>query len=54
MNSKLAIELFEEHQNATFYTIRFEKESSEFDKFLDKYPRGGEYDEDAELNPAFP
>ena len=29
MNSKLAIELFEEHQNATFYTIRFEKESSE-------------------------
>lgn len=49
MNSKLAIELFEEHQNATFYTIRFEKESSEFDKFLDKFPPGGEFDDDVNI-----
>ena len=28
---------------------RFEEESSEFDKFLDKYPRGGEYDEDINI-----
>ncbi len=49
MNSKFAIELFEEHQNATFYTIRFEEESSEFDKFLDKFPPDGEYDDDVNI-----
>ena len=49
MNSKFAIELFEEHQNATFYTIRFEDESSEFDKFLDKFPPDGEYDDDVNI-----
>ena len=49
MNYKLAIELFEEHQNVTFYTVRFEDESSEFDKFLDKYSHGSEYDEDINI-----
>ena len=49
MNSVFTIELFEEHQNVSFYTICFEEESSEFDKFLDKYPPGGAYDNDVNI-----
>jgi len=49
VNSVFTIELFEEHQNVSFYTICFEEESSEFDKFLDKYPPGGAYDNDVNI-----
>jgi len=43
---KLEIELFEEHSNVNIYTIRFENESTEIDKFLDKFPVGCEFDKD--------
>ena len=46
MKRKLEIELFEEHSNVNIYTIRFENESTEIDKFLDKFPVGCEFDKD--------
>ncbi len=49
MNSEIEIELFEEHENVNFYTLRFHKEETEVDKFLDKFPEGCEYDEDISI-----
>lgn len=49
MKKKLEIELFEEHTNVNFYTIRYKDDLSEFDKFLDKYPEGCEFDEDIDI-----
>lgn len=40
------IELFEEHEEVNFYTIKFEKEDSEFEKFLDTYGTDPKYQED--------
>lgn len=45
MKSKIEIELFEEHQTVNFYTLRFQDEVTEVDKFLDQFPDGCEYDE---------
>lgn len=49
MKKRLEIELFEEHANVNIYTIRFKNESSEFDKFLDKFPIGCDFDEDINI-----
>lgn len=49
MKKKLEIELFEEHTNVNIYTIRYKDDLSEFDKFIDKYPEGCEFDEDIDI-----
>jgi hypothetical protein len=49
VKKRLEIELFEEHENVNIYTIRFKNESSEFDKFLDKFPIGCDFDEDLNI-----
>lgn len=49
MNSEIEIELFEEHENVNFYTLRFRNEETEVDKFLDKFPEGCKYDEDIDI-----
>lgn len=46
MKKKLEIELFEEHTNVNIYTIRFKDESTEIDKFLDKFQNSSKYDKD--------
>jgi hypothetical protein len=49
VKKRLEIELFEEHENVNFYTLRFNNEPSEFDKFLDKFPKGCPFDEDIDI-----
>ncbi len=49
MNRKISIELFEEHDQVHFYTLRFEGEETEIDKFFDRFPEGCEYDEDIDI-----
>ncbi|MFB6343864.1 hypothetical protein ACE1ET_19235 [Saccharicrinis sp. FJH62] len=49
MKLKLKIELFEQHDEVNFYTLRFEKDETEVDKFLNKFPEGCEYDEDIDI-----
>jgi hypothetical protein len=49
VKKKLEIELFEEHTNVNIYTIRYKDDLSEFDKFLDKFPEGCEFDEDIDI-----
>ncbi len=46
---KIEIELFEEHENVNFYTLRFQGKETEVDKFLDKFPEGCEYDDDIDI-----
>jgi hypothetical protein len=46
VKKSLEIELFEEHPNVNIFTIRFKNESSEIEKFLDKFPIGCKYDRD--------
>lgn len=46
MKKRLGIELFEEHTNVNIYTIRFKNESTEIEKFLDKFPAGYKFDRD--------
>lgn len=49
MKSTIQIELFEEHDKVNFYTLRFENEETEVDKFFDKFPQGCKYDEDIDI-----
>jgi hypothetical protein len=49
VKKKLEIELFEEHANVNIYTIRYKDDTTEFDKFLDKYPIGCEFDDDIDI-----
>ena len=49
MKYKIEIELFEEHQTVNFYTLRFQDEATEVDKFLDQFPEGCEYNEDIDI-----
>ncbi len=49
MNSKIQIELFEEHNKVNLYTIRFRGEETETDKFFDQFPEGSEYDDDIDI-----
>jgi hypothetical protein len=49
VNKRLEIELFEEHTNVNIYTIRFKNESSEIEKFLDKFPIGCKFDRDISI-----
>jgi len=49
VKSKIEIELFEEHETVCFYTIRFQDEETEVDKFLDQFPEGCEYDNDIDI-----
>lgn len=46
MKSEINIELFEECDKVNFYTLRFQGEETEVDKFLDKFPEGGGYDKE--------
>lgn len=45
MNSIISIELFEEHNKVNFYTLRFQNEETEIEKFFDKFPEGCEFDD---------
>jgi len=49
VKKRLEIELFEEHTNVNIYTIRFKNESSEIEKFLDKFPAGCKFDRDVSI-----
>lgn len=49
MKSNISIELFEEHDQVNFYTLRFQDEDTEVDKFLDQFPEGCEYDNDIDI-----
>jgi hypothetical protein len=49
VKKRLEIELFEEHTNVNIYTIRFENESPEIEKFLDKFPVGCKFDRDISI-----
>ncbi|MEA3316805.1 MAG: hypothetical protein U9R54_02495 [Bacteroidota bacterium] len=49
MNFEIKIELFEEHENVNLYTLRFRREETEVDKFLDQFPEGCKYDEDIDI-----
>lgn len=40
MKRKITVNLFEEHDKVNFYTISFDGEKSEFDKFLDQFDNG--------------
>ena len=49
MNSKISIEIFEKHDQVNFYTLRFDGEETEIDKFFDRFPEGCAYDEDIDI-----
>lgn len=49
MKSKVNIELFEDHEKVSFYTLRFVDDETEVDKFLNKFPEGSEFDEDINI-----
>ncbi|TKG95178.1 hypothetical protein EYV94_10735 [Puteibacter caeruleilacunae] len=49
MKRKVNIELFDEYEKVNFYTLQFEGEDSEADKFLDKFPVGCGYDDDIDI-----
>ncbi len=49
MNRTISIELFEEHDYVNFYTLCFDGEESEIDKFFDRFPEGCEYDDDIDI-----
>jgi hypothetical protein len=49
VKSTIETELFEEHENVNFYTLRFPDEETEVDKFFDKFPEGCEYDNDIDI-----
>lgn len=50
MSQRYCLELFEENDNLNLYTIRLKDEKlTEFEKFLDKFPTGSEYDEDIDI-----
>jgi hypothetical protein len=49
VKKRLEIELFEEHPNVNIYTIRFKNESTEIEKFLDKFPVGCKFDRDISI-----
>jgi hypothetical protein len=46
VKKRLEIELFEENEIVNIYTVQFENESSEIDKFLDKFDPHGKYARD--------
>ena len=49
MNSEIKIELYEEHDAVSFYTLRFKGEDTEIDKFFDCFPEGCEYENDIDI-----
>ena len=49
MKSKIDIEIFEECEKVNFYTLRFQDEETETDKFLDQFPEGCKNDEDIDI-----
>ena len=49
MNRAIGIELFEDHDEVNFYTLRFDGEHTEIDKFFDRFPDGCKYDEDINI-----
>lgn len=49
MKQQLKIELYEEHEKVNFYTLHFNKENTEFDKFLDRFLDDTIYEEDMDI-----
>jgi hypothetical protein len=49
VKSRINIELFEEHDKVNFYTLRFEGEETETDKFLDQFTEACEFEEDLDI-----
>lgn len=49
MKKKVTIELFEEHKNVNFYTLKFENENTEVIKFINKFPNSCQYGEDLNI-----
>lgn len=49
MKRKISIELYEEYEKVNFYTLRFQGEETEFDKFLDTYPEESVFNDDVEI-----
>jgi hypothetical protein len=49
VKSKIEIVEFEEHEKVTFYTLQYQGEETEVDKFFDQFPEGCDYDEDINI-----
>lgn len=49
MKLEVNIELYDEHDEVCFYTLRILGDETEFDKFLDRFPEGCEYEEDIDI-----
>ena len=50
MNQKYSIELIEEHDEVSFYSVRLEEEElSEFERFFEKFPEGSGYDDEIDV-----
>lgn len=50
MKQKYTIELVEEHDAVNFYSIHLdEEELSELERFFEKFPVGGEYDDEIDI-----
>ena len=49
MKSIIEIVLYEEHEKVNFYTLCFQGEESEVEKFFDAFPEGCEYDNDIDI-----
>ncbi len=49
MNRIISIELFEEHDKVNFYTLCFDGEETEIDKFLNHFPEDCEHDDDISI-----
>jgi len=46
---KINIELLEEHEKVHFYTLRYDNEETEFDKFLDAFPDEAGFKDDIDI-----
>ncbi|MFO8066424.1 MAG: hypothetical protein R6U11_02465 [Bacteroidales bacterium] len=49
MKPEINIELFEEHEKVTYYTLRISGEETEIEKFFDKFPENSDYNEDINI-----
>lgn len=49
MKRKLYVEIFEEHPAVTIYTIKYEGEKSETDKFFERFDNKPEYEKDVDI-----
>lgn len=50
MTQKYYLELIEEHEAVNYYSIHLDDEElSELERFFDKFPEGGEYDDEIDI-----